>query len=96
MNFFKILKIDVENKFAYPFLTECCSLLLHVAQPVLNGRNEDIKTLMIQLEVENDLVGIQGCRKKYRQGNVEIDVENEHIPLQGDEISRITETTLLE
>jgi hypothetical protein len=34
---------------------------------------------MIQLEVENGLVGIQG-----------------DIPLQGDEISRVTQITLLE
>jgi hypothetical protein len=51
---------------------------------------------MIQLEVENGLVGIQGDRNKYQQRNVETDVENEHIPLQGDEISRVTQITLLE
>jgi len=56
----------------------------------MNGRDECIKTLMIQLEVETDIVGIQGDRKKYQQGNIEIAVENQHIPLQGDEISRIT------
>jgi hypothetical protein len=33
---------------------------------ILNGRNEDIETSMIKLEVENDLVGIQGVRKKYQ------------------------------
>jgi hypothetical protein len=63
----------------------------------MNGINEYIKKmLMIQLEVETDIIGIQGDRKKYQQGNVEIDVENQHIPLRGDEISKIIERTSLE
>jgi hypothetical protein len=32
----------------------------------MNGRNEYIKTLMIQLEVEIDIIGIQGDRKKHQ------------------------------
>jgi len=62
----------------------------------MNGRDEYIKTLMIQLEVETDIIGIQGDKKKYQQGNVETNVENQHIPLQGDENLRITQRTLLE
>jgi hypothetical protein len=41
---------------------------------------------MIQLEVENVQPKFQGERKMYEQGNVNIDVKNEHIHLQGDEI----------
>jgi hypothetical protein len=41
---------------------------------------------MIQLEVENVQPKFQGGRKMYEQGNVNIDVKNEHIHLQGDEI----------
>jgi hypothetical protein len=62
----------------------------------MNGREDYIKTLMIQLEVETNIIAIQGDTKKYQQGNVETDVENQHIPLHGDEISRITQITLLE
>ncbi len=63
---------------------------------IMNGREDYIKTLMIQLEVETNIIAIQGDTKKYQQGNVETDVENQHIPLHGDEISRITQITLLE
>jgi hypothetical protein len=37
--------------------------MLH--HPILNNRYENLKTLMTQLEVENDLVGIQGEKKRY-------------------------------
>jgi hypothetical protein len=41
---------------------------------------------MTQLEIENVQPKFQDERKTYEQGNVDIDVKNEHIHLQGDEI----------
>jgi hypothetical protein len=64
---------------------------------IINNRYENKKTLMIQLEVETDLVGIQGDMRRYAISvvilagkcnlmfgvNKEMQkiVENEHIPL---------------
>ncbi len=45
-----------------PNVVVCCYMLHH---PILNNRYENLKTLMTQLEVENDLVGIQGEKKRY-------------------------------
>ncbi len=45
-----------------PDVVVCCYMLHNL---IINNRYENKKTLMIQLEVETDLVGIQGDMRRY-------------------------------
>ncbi len=69
-----------------PDVVVCCYMLHNL---IINNRYENKKTLMIQLEVETDLVGIQGDMRRYAisvvifhfSWKMQKIVENEHIPL---------------
>jgi len=64
---------------------------------VLNGKDEDLESLMTQLEVENHEQLVQVIRRVEKK-NVEvgINIDGEHVPLHDDEVSRNTQRITLE
>jgi len=64
---------------------------------VLNGKDEDLESLMTQLEVENHEQLAQVIRRVEKK-NVEvgINIDGEHVPLHDDEVSRNTQRITLE
>jgi len=64
---------------------------------VLNGKDEDLESLMTQLEVENHEQLVQVIRRVEKK-NVEvgINIDGEHVPLHDDEVSRNTQQITLE
>jgi hypothetical protein len=54
---------------------------------ILNGRNEDVESLMIQFEVENHEQLVQVVMRDERNAKVGIDIDGEHVPLHDDEVS---------
>jgi hypothetical protein len=54
---------------------------------ILNGRNEDVQSLIIQLEVENHEQLTQIVRRdEKRNAKLSIDIEGEHVFLHDDEV----------
>jgi hypothetical protein len=64
---------------------------------VLNGKDEDLESLMTQLEVENHEQLAQVIRRVEKK-NVEvgINIDGEHVPLHDDEVSRNTQRITLD
>jgi hypothetical protein len=64
---------------------------------ILNGKDEDLESLMTQLEVENHEQPIQVVRRvEKRNVEVGIDIDGEHVPLHNDDVSRNTPQIALE
>jgi ribosomal protein S10 len=59
---------------------------------IFNGKNEDLESLIIQLEVENHEQLTQVVRR-VEEINVKvgIDIDGEHVPLHDDEVFRNTQ-----
>ncbi len=58
---------------------------------IMNGKDEDIETLMAQLEIENDQLGGRMKVKELQVANIDDEVEQQ--PLRENELFGITQKT---
>ncbi len=71
----------------------CCYMLHNL---IMNGKDEDIETLMAQLEIGNDQPSASAGTRMGEETQANMDDEVEQQPLQNDELSGIAQKTQLE